>query len=187
MLSFVEIELDLKNKLSKYRYEHSVRVAEEARSLAEKYNINIQDAYLAGLLHDVAKEFSDDENLEWIMKYNLDKDLLDEVNKKICHAEVGAVVAKELYKVSDNIVQAIKYHTVGNINMNLLDKIIFVADKIESGKNYPGIDEERILAYKNIDDALVLCLLNNKLKLSNEGRDIHKETEKLLEFLIKKI
>ena len=92
-------------------------------------------------------------------------------------------MAKELYQVNDEICQAIKYHTIGNKDMNILDKIIFIADKIESGKNYLGIEEERDLAYKNIDKALINCLENTKKKLECENRTLDVESEKLLNYL----
>ena len=175
MLDIEKIKTDLESSLSKYRYEHSIRVAEEAKTLAKYYG--------AGLLHDIAKEYDEGENKYWIDKYNLDKRLLDKKNSKICHAEIGAVVAKELYQVNDEICQAIKYHTIGNKDMNILDKIIFIADKIESGKNYLGIEEERDLAYKNIDKALINCLENTKKKLECENRTLDVESEKLLNYL----
>lgn len=162
MLNLERIKLELKGMLSEYRYEHSIRVADEAKKLAIHYGISEDDAYMAGLLHDIAKEYTYEKNKYFVDKYNLSSDLLNEDNSRICHAEIGALVAKELYGVTDDVCRAIRYHTVGNVNMNMLDKIVFVADKIESGKKYPGIDNERILAYKNIDDALIECLINNK-------------------------
>lgn len=184
MLSLEKIKLDLVNRLSKYRYEHSVRVAEEAKKLANYYGVDEDDAYLAGLIHDVAKEFSIDENRQYIFKFGLSEDLLQGSNIKICHAVIGSLVAKELYGVNDNVAQAIRYHSVGNINMNMLDKIVFVADKIEAGKNYPGIEDERVLAYKNINEALLLCLRNTKKKLDNDGKKLNAESKKLLNCLI---
>lgn len=183
MLDIEKIKIDLESKLSRYRYDHSIRVAEEAKRLAVHYGVNEENAYIAGLLHDIAKEYDDEENKYWVDKYNLDECLLDKNNSKICHAEIGAIVAKELYQVSDEICQAIRYHTIGNKDMNMLDKIIFVADKIESGKDYPGIEEEREVAYKNIDLALIKCLENNKKKLESENRILNRETEKLLNYL----
>lgn len=183
MLDIEKIKTDLESSLSKYRYEHSIRVAEETKTLAKYYGVNEENAYIAGLLHDIAKEYNEEENKYWVDKYNLDKRLLDKKNSKICHAEIGAVVAKELYQVNDEICQAIKYHTIGNIDMNMLDKIIFIADKIESGKNYPGIEEERDLAYKNIDKALINCLENTKKKLERENRTLDVESEKLFNYL----
>lgn len=184
MLSIEKIKLDLESKLSKYRFEHSVRVAEEAKKLAMYYGVNEENAYMAGILHDIAKEYDDEKNSYLINKYNLPTELLN--NKKICHAMVGAIVAQELYDVSDEVAQAIKYHTIGNINMTMLDKIVFVADKIDSGKNYLGIEEERELAYKDIDEALLKCINNNREVLKQKGMSLHKDTEELLEFLKKR-
>lgn len=183
MLSLEEINKDLKERLSSGRYAHSVRVALEAKKLAIHYGVDEYDAYLAGLLHDVAKEFSMDENKRWITKYNLSFEWLNESNIKVCHAEIGSFVARELYGVSECICQAIRYHSLGNKEMNMLDKIIFVADKIEEGKNYPGIEEERVLAYKNIDEALILVLKNNKKKLESMGSIFNKELYELLDYL----
>ena len=178
-----DIKVYLENNLSRERYAHSIRVAEEAKELAKYYGVNEENTYIAGLLHDIAKEYDRDLNKYWIDKYNLDKSLLDSSNSKICHALVGSVVAKELFGVSEDIARAIKYHTIGNINMTLLDKIIFVADKIENGKDYPGIDEERRLAYKDIDKALLKCIQNSKVVLENKGRCLHEDTVKLLQNL----
>lgn len=186
MIKIEEIKEYLRNNLSEYRYEHSIRVAEEARKLANHYNLNEESAYLAGLLHDMAKEYSKEENRKIISEYKLDEDLLNDSNKRVCHAIIGSVIAKELYNVSDDICQAIRYHTVGNKNMSFFDKIIFIADKIESGKNYPGIEEERRLAYIDLDKCLVLCLTNTKDKLEDDNKQFNKDSEELLDYLYSK-
>lgn len=186
MKSIEFIKGDLKNRLSDKRYQHSLRVADEACKLAKIYGVLEENAYIAGLVHDVAKEFSSDENKYWVDKYQLPYDILKDNYKKIVHAEVGALVAGVLYEVNDDVKNAIKYHTIGNINMSLLDKIVFIADKIECGKNYPGIEDERVLAYKNIDKALQLCLENNKKKLESEGKVFHHASLNLLNALKEK-
>lgn len=185
MLDIEKIKLDLCNNLSKSRYLHSIRVADEALKLAKYYGLDVENAYLAGVLHDIAKEYDYDKNREYILKYGLSIDLLD--NSRICHAEVGALVAMELYYINEDIVNAIKYHTIGNINMNDLAKIVFIADKIESGKDYLGIDEERELAYVNIDLAMIKCIENTRLKLMNDGKDLNVETVRLLDSLKSKV
>lgn len=186
MLNVEEIKEYLKVNLSNYRYEHSIRVAEEARRLSKYYNCDEEKAYIAGLLHDIAKEYSKEENRNIIKKYELDDDLLNDNNKRVCHAIIGSVIAKELYNVGEDICQAIRYHTVGNKNMNLFDKIIFIADKIESGKSYPKIEEERRLAYIDLDKSLLLCLINTKEKLEDDDRSLNKDSEELLDYLYSK-
>ena len=124
------IKAELKNSLSPKRYNHSILVAEEAKKLAKHYHINEEKAYLTGLIHDIAKELTEEENIYWIKKGKLSKDLENKENINIKHADIGAVIAKEKYNLDDNICNAIKYHTIGNKNMDLLAKIIYIADKI---------------------------------------------------------
>ena len=174
----------MKNNLSEYRYCHSVRVAEEASRLARVYHVDEKKAYIAGLVHDIAKEFSDEENKAWVLKFNRQDLLLTEF-KRVIHAEIGGLVAQDLYDLEEDIIKAIRYHAIGNVEMDLLAKIVFVADKIESGKKYPGIEEERILAYQNIDEALILCLKNQKKKRESEGKPIHPDSLKLIDYLEK--
>lgn len=187
MYDIEKIKSDLESSLSEYRYSHSLGVALEAKRLARVYGVDEESAYMAGLLHDVAKEFSDEENVYWLSKRKRNMGFLDNQYKKTVHAEVGAIVAEIKYHVSEEICQAIRYHTLGDKNMTMLDKIIFVADKIEGGKNYPGIEEERILAYQDIDKCLILCLQNQKEKLEREGRIFYKSASDLLEYLLDEI
>ena len=181
MDSMKKIKTKLKGMLSKNRYLHSVRVAEEALNLAKIYNEKEDEAYMAGLLHDVAKEFDLEENKKWLKKYNLSSNWLDDDKIKIVHAEIGGLVAKELYGATDRIVQAIRYHTIGNINMTLFDKIIFIADKIESDR--VGIEYLKSLAYQDIDKAMIRFLHESRERLEKNGREFHEETVKLLELL----
>ena len=164
------IKKDLKELLSDYRYEHSLRVGETSKEFAHIYDIDEEKAYLAGLIHDIAKEFTKEQN-EAIMKRNrqtIDK----EENPRINHAIVGAVYAKEKYHLDEEIIHAISSHTIGDIPMSTLDKIVFVADKIEPGKNYPKIEEERQLAKENLDKAIILCIENNHQKLMKENKKV---------------
>lgn len=177
-----KIKEDLKNTLSEYRYNHSLRVAEEAQKLARCYNIDEQKAYLAGLVHDIAKEYSEEENKQIVEKYNLSNELLQKENKKNLHADIGFIIAKEQYKLPDEICNAIKYHTFGDVNMSLLDIIIFVADKIEPGKNYYGIEEERKLAYVDIRKSMIMCIENKIKKLTREKKYINPRTIEVLNY-----
>ena len=136
MYNIEKIKEDLKKNLSEFRYEHSILVANEAQKLACHYNQDERKAYIAGLVHDIAKEFSDEENIEWIRKYNLSNELLLAEFKKIIHADIGAVVVKEWYGLDEEICNAVRYHTIGHVPMNWLDKIVFVADKI--ARNTPA-------------------------------------------------
>ena len=91
-----EIKKDLESLLSEYRYNHCLRVGETAKDLAKHYKINVEEAYLAGLTHDIAKEFTMEENEQFIKEHNLDENLLDPKNKKFIHGIVGAVLEKNI-------------------------------------------------------------------------------------------
>lgn len=172
------LKKDLEGLLSEKRYKHSLSVAAVAMELANIYGIDKDKAYLAGMVHDIAKEFSDEENDYYIEKYNLPK--VEEEYKRIIHSYVGAVYLKEKYNMDDDICGAVSVHTTGSLNMSMLDKIVFVSDKIEPGKDYPGIDEERKLAKEDIDKCVILCLENNYRKLLSKGKRMHPLSSKVL-------
>ena len=180
------IKEELKKHLSPYRYDHSLRVAETAKSLAKHYHIDEPKAYITGLLHDIAKELSEEENQYWIEKYHLNKNLNEEKNRKIKHADIGAVIAKEKYHLDENCCNAIKYHTIGNKNMDTLAKIIYIADKIGREKIPEELKPVEQLAYKNIDEALLYCIEQQEKKLKEKGIKMHKDTQELLEKLKRK-
>lgn len=173
----------LKNNLSEFRYNHSLMVAEEARKLARNYKYDEEKAYVAGLIHDIAKEFTEEENKRWIKKYNLSKDLLKPEYKRIIHADIGALVAKEYYNLDEDICNAIRYHTIGNINMDILAKITFIADKIGRANITPNIKKYKDLAYIDLDKAILLYLEDGEKILYKKGLHPHPEGIKLLNYL----
>lgn len=121
-------------------YDHCVRTMDEAVKLAEHYNINVEKAQIAGLLHDCGKG----------MTKGLDN---------LTHSKTGRDIAREIFNIRDEeILNAIMYHTTGRENMTLLEKIIFIADKIEPKRNYEGIEELRKTAYTNINKAIIMSL-----------------------------
>ena len=181
-----KIKEDLKSTLSDYRYEHSILVAQEAKKLANQYKVDEEKAYIAGLVHDIAKEFSDEENVLWIKKYELDNELLLLEYQKIIHADIGAVVVKEKYNLDEEISNAVLYHTIGSINMSLLDKIVYVSDKVARKTKSVELDKIREVAYEDIDEAIFLLLIKQKNKLENKNQQMHPNSVKLLQNLIKK-
>ena len=169
----LEIKEEIKNKLSTYRYQHSINVMEEAVKLARYYGVGEDKCKICALTHDMAKEFSEEENKRFIEKYELSEDILLKENKNLLHGYIAAIIVKEKYGFTDDMVKAIKYHSTGYVGMDMLAKIIYLADKIEKGKNYPGIEEERYYAYKDIDKAIVICLCNQIKKLVKDGKKVN--------------
>ena len=174
------------NSLGEKRYEHSVAVASHAKRLAEyhKYR-NKNQAYLAGLVHDIFKLHDDEFLRDYYIKNetNSDEDLPNEA----LHGFVCSLWLQNEYKLNDKkIFNAIKNHTLGNVNATKLDKIIFVADKISSDRKGDKIGKIRKLAYKDLDATYekLIHILIKKLKKSNI--DPHNNTLEAYTQLLKK-
>lgn len=150
-----EIETDLSNKLSKKRFIHTLGVVNSAMYLAKKYGANIEDAHLAALLHDCAKEIPLLEMRDLVADLPCDQDMLH--SGALLHGLAGMVLANTQYGVTNpDILEAIRVHTTGKENMSKLDKIIFLADYIEPNRKFPGVNEIRLAAEQSLD-AGVLC------------------------------
>ncbi|MDN6724205.1 MAG: bis(5'-nucleosyl)-tetraphosphatase (symmetrical) YqeK [Tetragenococcus halophilus] len=144
----------IKAAMSEKRFNHVLGVEAAALSLAERYGESKEKVSIAALTHDYAKERSDSEFKQVIRDYDYDLDLLN-WNNAIWHGLVGAqFVEKELGITDESILQAIRLHTTGASQMSLLDKIIYVADYIEAGRDIPGVEKARAIAKKDLDEAV---------------------------------
>lgn len=167
------IKKELQDTLSEERYKHSLGVMKMAQTLAKQYNINEQEALLTGLTHDMAKELSQEENLQYIKQNQIEIDEIEKRNTSLLHAKIGANMAKERYGFNQKMQNAIAYHTTGNPDMDTLAKIIYIADKIEENRNFEGVEELRKLALKNLEETVVAILSYDIKKNINKGRLIH--------------
>lgn len=173
-----KIKEDLKNTLSERRYIHSLGVMEMAVELAKIYNVDEKKAELAGLLHDNAKEMTPEELLKYVDDNNIKISEVERINTKILHGKVGADIAKKKYGVSKEIQEAIEYHTTTNPKMTTLDKIVFVADKIELNRKSAtyDIESERELAKKDLDGAVIFIINSNITSLIQKDKLINEES-----------
>lgn len=173
-----KIKEDLKNTLSERRYIHSLGVMEMAVELAKIYNVDEKKAELAGLLHDNAKEMTPEELLKYVDDNNIKISEVERINTKILHGKIGADIAKKKYGVSKEIQEAIEYHTTTNPNMTTLDKIVFVADKIELNRKSAtyDIEAERELAKKDLDGAVIFIINSNITSLIQKDKLINEES-----------
>ncbi len=159
-VDFQEIKKKLKKTLDKPRYIHTKGVMYTAGCLAMAHEYSIEKAMLAGILHDCAKCLSTSEKIELCEKHNTIISAVELENPSLLHAKAGAILAEEKYKITDpQILHSIKVHTTGAPNMNLLDKIVFVADYIEPGRNMaPRLEYIRKIAFENINLAVAEIL-----------------------------
>lgn len=168
-----EAKLIIKDKLSKERYEHTIRVLNTALELGAHYQAPLQKVELAAIFHDFSKNESDEQLIEAINYYNLPKDLL-QFNKELWHGPVGAMKVQERYNIKDKeIIQAIFYHTTATTNMGIVEKIIYVADYIEPARKFPGVDEVRQLAFNNLEQAVYQILKNTIIFLMRKNEKIY--------------
>ncbi|MCM3785764.1 bis(5'-nucleosyl)-tetraphosphatase (symmetrical) YqeK [Neobacillus mesonae] len=137
------------------RWKHTLGVMETAVILAERFGADPVKADLAAILHDVAKYWPVKEMEKVIRENGLNQDLLLH-DKQLWHSEVGAFVAERDYGVADpEILSAIKWHTSGKVGMSLLDKVVCLADYIEPGRDFPGVNNIRELAEHSLEEALL--------------------------------
>lgn len=174
----------VKEKLSAKRFKHVLGVEEMCVILAEKNGADIEKARISALLHDYMKET----NIE-ILK-EMCKDVPEikgyETLFEILHGFAGGMAAEKQFGIKDNdILNAIKYHTIGRENMSVLEKIVYIGDAIEMGRNYPCVDEIRKETLKDLDSGIIMEV-NRKIEyLKEKGGIIHIDTIKMRDDLIK--
>lgn len=169
-----EIISILSNRLSPRRLQHSLEVARVAREMAQNHGIDPDKAYLTGLLHDYAKGMSGSELLTIASSQFL---LADEVESRIpdlLHAPVGAYLLMTELGIDDTeILQAVKVHTLGALEMSTLDKIIFLADMIEPGRDFPGLERLQCLAGRDLDRAMLFGMDSTIRYCLEQSRMLH--------------
>lgn len=185
--SITRIQQDLQKELSSARYMHTMGVAETAEKLAVIHGVNKQSAYLAGLLHDCARELSPEKLLLEAHHFGIAVDCIQMAYPKLLHGVVGKMKAKNIYAIGDlDILEAIEVHTMGNPGMGNLAKIIYVADTIEPGRSFPYIHVLREKAEINLDKAVYLTAQSSIIYLMRGHRVIHPLTLKTRNYYAKR-
>ena len=158
-------------RLSEKRRAHAQRVAAEAVVLARRFGASEADAELAGLLHDYCRELSDDETLAAAARHGIPYGVVEARRPK--HILHGPVAAAELAgRVPPEVAQAIARHTVGAAGMTVLDRCVYLADFLEPGRDFSGVEEVRVLARTSLDDAVAAASRMTLLELIGRGRGV---------------
>lgn len=175
---FSELEDFLSDKFKHNRYRHTLGVAHTSACLAMTYGADADLAYLAGLLHDIAKQLSEDDMLKEAKRYGLEVNDFEKNHPFILHGPVGACIAHEEFGIDNQeVIAAIRNHTTGRPDMCLLEKIVFIADYIEINRDQAeNLDEIRKMAFDNIDDCLLKILKDTLVYLEKSGSDIDEKT-----------
>lgn len=190
-MDYTEILKWLKDNLNEKRYIHTLGTADCAKELAKQFGLNEDKAYLAGLLHDCAKCFPNEELLDIIHKH-LDVEECEMLNYKTLHAPVSAYIAETEFGITDKeILLAIRWHTLGKLDMSDFEKIVFIADKIEPNtrdKEYSDKIRELLVQKNGLNKALLKCyketiksLVKRDLKICLLTIEIYNKLEDLVQ------
>lgn len=180
---------DLKSKLKKidnFRYKHSCLVKSTAVKLAKKYGADIDKVKIAALLHDYARNYSNEKLIKFVKINKINIDKWEEEIPELLHSPVAAYIAENNFGVKDNeILNAIRYHTIGKPKMSNIEKIIFVADIIEPNRDFPDINLIRNTANINLNKAVILvCDFTIRYNIE-QNKIIHPNTLLTRNYLLK--
>ncbi|GAB4073377.1 bis(5'-nucleosyl)-tetraphosphatase (symmetrical) YqeK [Barrientosiimonas marina] len=166
----------VKPHLKQTRFDHTLRVADVAKQLAEKNGASIEKAEIAAILHDYAKYFPLEDLRGIIQDNDLPADLLD-YHHELWHGPAAYMIVKQKHGVADqDIRNAIYYHTTGRADMSLLETILFVADYIEPGRSFPGVEEAREMAETDLNQAAWMALRNTIQFLVSQHKTVYPDT-----------
>ncbi len=151
-----EIKKYLKEHLSQKRYVHSLNVAEECRKLAIKYGEEPDKAYFAGMLHDICKELRDDEQKKLVLESNFTVCREELETRSLWHAIAGAYFIKTEFGIEDiDILNSVRFHTVGRAGMTRLEEIVYLGDLISADRDYKDVDRMRKISYTSLNGAML--------------------------------
>jgi len=163
--------------IGKERYNHSIRVMEIAVELGEIYKADINKIKKAALYHDCGKITSTEKIIGIVKEKNIKITKEDLKSPEVLHTNLGEYLAKNKYKIKDqDILNAIKYHTTGRAGMSLIEKIIYIADYIEPGRDFNGVEGVRVESKINLENSVLMALEKTISYLESKNKYIHKNT-----------
>ena len=183
-----KIEKKLKKYLDDDRFWHTLGVMHTAAALAMVYDVDLEKAQIAGLLHDCAKCIPTKKKLKLFKENNIPVSEFEKEHPFLLHAKVGAYIASEKYGIKDQeILQSIIWHTTGTEDMSMLEKIIYIADYIEPARNKaPRLAEIRKIAFRDLDLCMYEILHDTLEYLDENPDDVDQATVRAYEYYRKK-
>jgi predicted HD superfamily hydrolase involved in NAD metabolism len=171
-----EIAQYVQRQMTGKRWQHTLGVVEVARDLAQRYGADVRKAVVAAYVHDVAKCWPQEQMRAYIAAHDAHDPILD-APPAMWHAHAGALaIQRDVPGVDEEMIFAVKYHTSGRVGMGLLEKVIFVADYIEPGRDFDGVDRMRMEAQRSLDRAVLMGFDHTMRSLISEGKRIDEQT-----------
>lgn len=188
-MKYTKIQNKLEKVQGEKRYEHTLAVSYTAAALAMRYGYDVDDARLAGLLHDCAKHLSDERMLELADKYGIETSEIERKNPFLLHGKIGALIATKKFEVEDeDILNAIRFHTTGRPGMSTLEKIIYIADYIEPNRNFrDNLNAVRELAFKDLNTCMAKILGDSLESLKERDMPIDMITAITYDYYMKEL
>ena len=184
-LPMEQLEKVVISLLKPNRVAHVLGCRDTAVELAKRWGADPIDAARAGILHDITKAIDGPLQLTLCEAYGKILSDFSRRYPKTLHALTGSLVAKRIFGENDQVVSAIEHHTTGKADMNLLEKIIYVADYMEPNRNFPGVENLRELAYTDLDAAMKLGLQMTLEHLKRQGAEVSPASREALEWFNK--
>ena len=182
-----KIEAAVKKTLPEKRFQHSKGVSEMSQLLYKKWGGDKDKLAIAGLLHDIARDIPTDKLIEIAKENGYHIDEIEYANPILLHAPVGAMIAKKEFDIEDeDILNCIRYHTTGRKGITLNEAIIYVADFIELGRDFPDAEKVRKIAFNNLKKAVLEETHLNVCYLMSIEAPIHPRTIEMFNDLLKK-
>ncbi|MEE1054154.1 MAG: bis(5'-nucleosyl)-tetraphosphatase (symmetrical) YqeK [Acutalibacteraceae bacterium] len=174
---YQEYKQILKERLTPKRYNHSLCVADEAVRLAKKYGGDIEKAYLAGLLHDITKNASEQEHLNIFNEFGIMLNDIEKNAEKLWHAISGSAFIEHKLGITDKeIITAVRYHTTARAGMSQLEKLLYLADFTSADRDYDDVDIMRQKVDISLEAALDYALSYTINDLVSSGKALHLDT-----------
>lgn len=172
-----QLQVQMQDLLPKKRFWHTVGVRYTAEALAMRYDVDIDQAGIAGVLHDCAKYMTGEKMYEKCLKYQIAVTEVEKNNPELLHAKLGAYFAEHKYGIKEpGILSAIRWHTTGKEDMSPLEQIVFLADYIEPHrKRIPGLEEIRRMAFVDLEEAVYLTMKNTVSYLEGQAEKTGKK------------
>lgn len=176
---FIKIQKQLSKHLDENRFHHTLGVMYTCAALAMAHDCSIPDAQLAGLLHDCAKCIPNKKKLDMCEENRIPVTDFEREHPFLLHAKLGAFVAKDKYGIGkEEILSAITFHTTGKPDMSLLEKIVYIADYIEPGRDRAqNLSKIRKIAFQDLDECMYVILKDTLDYLEKTPGEIDSATE----------
>ena len=184
------VDLDMKKikkLLGKERFQHTKSVLKAALKLSEQLDVDLEKVKKAALLHDIAKSKNREELIELIRESKWQVDELELSITPVLHAPAGAVIAEKEFKIKDKeILEAIRYHSLGHPKMGKIAQVIYASDFISGDRNFEGLNNIRLEIEINFENGLYL-IVNHIIRYQIEQNNmIHPYSNDLRNQLLKK-